>query len=182
MAYARAAAAAGGESDDHEGAEAEEPEEEEQHEVVEEAEGLRLHLSSSSGTGYRNVARKPSGRFGSQIYRHGKHHSLGVFDTAVEAAVAYARAAAAERAPWDQAAAAAEVEEEEDDENKEEEEQQQQQQQEEDEQEEGEDEAEQEQHEVVEEAEGWRLHLSRRTATGYRGVHPTSSAAVESAA
>ena len=60
--------------------------------------------------------------------------------------------------------------------------QQQQQQEEEDEEEEGEDEDEQEQHEVVEEAEGWRLHLSRRTATGYSGVHPTSSAAVESAA
>ena len=59
--------------------------------LVTEAEGLRLHLSSSNATGYENVSRK-GGRF--QAYRRmdGRQCSLGAFATAVEAAVVYARA------------------------------------------------------------------------------------------
>ena len=55
-----------------------------------EAEGLRLHLSSSSATGYLGVFQhSTNGRF----YRHGADGKLvlATFDTAVEAAVAYAR-------------------------------------------------------------------------------------------
>jgi len=59
--------------------------------LVEEAEGLRLHLSSSSSTGYKGVY-EHSGRFVAQDRRGGRNASLGTFDTAVEAAVAYARA------------------------------------------------------------------------------------------
>jgi len=59
--------------------------------VATEAEGLRLHLSSSNATGYENVSRK-GGRF--QAYRRvdGRQCYLGAFATAVEAAVVYARA------------------------------------------------------------------------------------------
>jgi len=59
---------------------------------VAEAEGLRLHLSSSSSTGYAGVSKttRCTGRF------HARHkvggRSLGSFGSAVEAAVAYARA------------------------------------------------------------------------------------------
>ena len=59
--------------------------------VVAEAEGLRLHLSSNS-TGYRGVY-KVNGRF-QAVQMGGKKVSLGCFGTAVEAAVAYARAQA----------------------------------------------------------------------------------------
>ena len=62
--------------------------------VAEEAEGLRLHLSSSNATGYKGVYRL-HGRFHVQHYVDGRCDGLGCFDTAVEAAVAYARAAAA---------------------------------------------------------------------------------------
>ncbi|EOD14494.1 hypothetical protein EMIHUDRAFT_196857 [Emiliania huxleyi CCMP1516] len=70
--------------------------------LVAEAEGLRLHLSSSSSTGYRGVweqypgifgVRKCGGRFQAAHSAGGKQVHLGYFDTAVEAAVAYARAA-----------------------------------------------------------------------------------------
>ncbi|EOD22356.1 hypothetical protein EMIHUDRAFT_116813 [Emiliania huxleyi CCMP1516] len=66
---------------------------EQREEVATEAEGLRLHLSSSSATGYKGVYRQASGRFEAQ-HSVGKKRmvSLGNFDTAVEAAVAYARA------------------------------------------------------------------------------------------
>jgi len=63
--------------------------------VAEEAEGLRLHLSSSNATGYRGVYEYSTGRFQAQHYVDGRRDSLGCFDTAVEAAAAYARAAAA---------------------------------------------------------------------------------------
>jgi len=57
------------------------------------AEGLRLHLSSRSSTGYKGVHIKPSsGRFQAQQTVKGRSTSIGVFDSAVEAAVAYARA------------------------------------------------------------------------------------------
>ena len=62
--------------------------------VVEEAEGWRLHLSSSTPSGYKNVL-TAQGCFRAQITRNGKHQYLGTFGTAVEAAVVYARAAAA---------------------------------------------------------------------------------------
>ncbi|EOD27574.1 hypothetical protein EMIHUDRAFT_235566 [Emiliania huxleyi CCMP1516] len=58
--------------------------------LVTEAEGMRLYLSSN-GTGYRGV-RKDSGRFQARHRVDGRRDSLGTFDTAVEAAVAYARA------------------------------------------------------------------------------------------
>jgi len=58
-----------------------------------EAEGLRLHVLTSSATGYKGVRKQASGRFRAEHSAgHGKQNSLGIFDTAVEAAVAYARA------------------------------------------------------------------------------------------
>ena len=60
--------------------------------MVTEAEGLRLHLSSRSSTGYENVSKEPSGRFRAQHKVDGRQVAIGFFDTAVEAAVAYARA------------------------------------------------------------------------------------------
>jgi len=61
--------------------------------VVAEAEGSRLHLSSNSSTGYRGVQMASTGRFQARHSVDGKDVSLGYFDTAVEAAVAYARVA-----------------------------------------------------------------------------------------
>ena len=57
-----------------------------------EAEGLRLHLSSSNSTGYKNVGEHP-GRFQAKRVVDGRMVYIGSFDTAVEAAVAYARTA-----------------------------------------------------------------------------------------
>ena len=61
--------------------------------VVTEAEGLHLHLSGSSSTGYKCVY---SGYKCARFYTHhrvdGRLVHLGTFDTAVEAAVVYARA------------------------------------------------------------------------------------------
>ena len=54
------------------------------------AEGLRLHLSSNA-TGYKGV-QEHSGRFQAKRKVDGKVVYIGDFDTAVEAAVAYARA------------------------------------------------------------------------------------------
>jgi len=59
-------------------------------EVVPQAEGLRLHLSSN-GTGYKGVNRQRD-KFNAGCVFDGTHKHLGTFDTAVEAAVAYARA------------------------------------------------------------------------------------------
>ena len=59
---------------------------------VAEAEGMRLHLSRNSSTGYRGVS-KSHNRFIVQYTVNGRHNKLaGSFGTAVEAAVAYARA------------------------------------------------------------------------------------------
>ena len=59
--------------------------------VVEEAAGMRLHLANrDSSTGYRGV-RPHQGRFQAKRQVDGKHTYLGMFDTAVEAAVAYAK-------------------------------------------------------------------------------------------
>ena len=63
--------------------------------IVAEAEGLQLHLSSSSSSGYKGVVKRVSGRFEAQRKVGGRAVSLGTFDSAVEAAVAYARAVAA---------------------------------------------------------------------------------------
>jgi len=115
---------------------------------VEEAEGLRLHLSSRSQSGYKGVyfstpdktsQRKP---WRAVSTWDGKATQLGRFSSAVEAAVAYARAQAraadGNAAQSKSAAQPAPTE---------------------------------EQAEVVEEAEGLRLHLSSRTASGYKGVY-----------
>ena len=60
--------------------------------VATEAEGLRLHLSNNSNTGYKGVYYKQaSGRFDAQHRVHSKDVHIGTFDTAIEAAVAYAR-------------------------------------------------------------------------------------------
>jgi len=115
VAYAVAYAAAEAEAEEGEGeeeeegveGEEEEGEEEEEEEAVEEAaataaaaagetpvaeaEGLQLHLSSSSATGYKGVCHSGDGfRAGHRVGGISKH--IGTFDTAVEAAVAYARA------------------------------------------------------------------------------------------
>ena len=60
---------------------------------VEESEGIKLFLSSRSPTGYRGV-RKERSRFRAEVWTKGKHRNLGTFPTAVEAAVAYAKAVA----------------------------------------------------------------------------------------
>ena len=64
--------------------------------VVDEAEGLQLHLSASASSGYKGVNSIASGRWQARIRRGHNHDNpltLGTFDTAVEAAVAYAHAA-----------------------------------------------------------------------------------------
>ena len=64
-------------------------------EVEAESEGLRLHLSGTSSSGYRGVSHAKAGaqrRFRAYRASGGRQVSLGLFDTAVEAAVAYARA------------------------------------------------------------------------------------------
>ncbi|EOD41433.1 hypothetical protein EMIHUDRAFT_448797 [Emiliania huxleyi CCMP1516] len=89
------------------------------------AEGLRLHLSSSNATGYKGVY-EHSGRFKAQRRVGGRLGSIGKFDTAVEAAVAYARAVGEYQPPAPPT--------------------------------------------VATEAEGLRLHLSSSGGTGYKGV------------
>ena len=62
--------------------------------VAAETGGVQLHLSSSNATGYKGVyEHRSSGRFWAQRRVGGKLVYLGSFDSAVEAAVAYARAA-----------------------------------------------------------------------------------------
>ena len=75
-------------------------------EVVAEAEGLRLHLSSNSATGYKGVIKNGS-RFQPLPWVDGKKAYLGTFGTAVEAAVAYARAVGEAPGQAEVAAAAA---------------------------------------------------------------------------
>ena len=61
--------------------------------LVAEAEGLKLHLSSRSSTGYKGVRKHTqAGRFVACRYAGSRTIYIGVFDSAVEAAVAYARA------------------------------------------------------------------------------------------
>ena len=61
--------------------------------VVTEAEGLKLHLSSKNATGYLGVY-PARGRFAARLNGRAPdadQHFLGTFDTALEAAVAYAK-------------------------------------------------------------------------------------------
>ena len=59
-------------------------------ELVTEAEGLRLHLSNQSATGYRGVL-LVAGGFKAQVHENETTRHLGSFATAVEAAICYAR-------------------------------------------------------------------------------------------
>ena len=63
---------------------------------VTEVDGIRLHLSSKCTSGYMGVYLRSSGRYEVKIWlggKGGKWHQLGTYDTAVEGALAYARAA-----------------------------------------------------------------------------------------
>ena len=60
-----------------------------------ESEGVRLHLSSATATGYKGVSRKNS-RFAANTHSGCRKIHLGTFDTAVEAALIYARHVAAQ--------------------------------------------------------------------------------------
>ena len=66
--------------------------------VVKEAAGYKLFLSSKSVTGYMGVSKHAAGRFWASYYDSALANtvSLGTYDTAVEAAVAYAKHMAAE--------------------------------------------------------------------------------------
>ena len=116
--------------------------------VVTEAEGFLLHLSDKTNSGYKGVSRTDSGRFRAELtMRTGKQRKtlgLGRFDTAVEAAVAYARAAASSESSASSEPFAL-----------------------------GEGPALCPAHlaDVVLEAEGWHLHLSSKSSTGYKGVY-----------
>ena len=69
------------------------PDERDQPLLAEEAEGLKLHLSSGSTTGYKGVRKHTqAGRFEARHCAGSRTIYIGVFDSAVEAAVAYARA------------------------------------------------------------------------------------------
>ena len=70
--------------------------------VVREAEGLQLHLSASNASGYKGVKTPDStgGGWAAEAPRQGgARRYLGTFETAVAAAVAYARAVAAPPQP-----------------------------------------------------------------------------------
>ena len=62
----------------------------EEEELLEEVDGIKLHLSSNNATGYKGVFAQ-HGRFQAALSSNGNRHSIGYFPTAVEAAVAYAR-------------------------------------------------------------------------------------------
>ena len=57
---------------------------------MKQVDGVRLHLSRRSSTGYSGVYPR-SGRFRAQLRSDGKQTLTGTYDTAVEAAVAYAK-------------------------------------------------------------------------------------------
>ena len=60
---------------------------------VKEAEGYKLFLASNNDTGYLNVFKHPNGKFQATYWDSElvKQAHLGPYDTAVEAAVAYAK-------------------------------------------------------------------------------------------
>ena len=72
----------------------EDDDDEEEEALLAEAEGLKLHFSSGSTTGYKGVRKHTQqvGRFEACRYAGSRTIYIGVFDSAVEAAVAYARA------------------------------------------------------------------------------------------
>ena len=76
---------------------------------VKEVGGYKLFLSKTSATGYMGV-REQNGRFQARRKVDGKYVHIGVYDTAVEAAVAYAKHAAGEEVVRPVPAAAMEVE------------------------------------------------------------------------
>ena len=82
----------GGEEEDDDDDDEEEEEEAEEEALLAEAEGLKLHLSSGSTTGYKGVRKhtQQTGRFEARRYEGSRTIYIGVFDSAVEAAVAYA--------------------------------------------------------------------------------------------
>ena len=53
----------------------------------------KLKVHSNNTSGYRGVTKRASGRFNTGIRINGKKTSLGMFDTAIEAALAYDQAA-----------------------------------------------------------------------------------------
>ena len=65
-------------------------EEEASGEVVAEAEGYTLRLSEKSATGYEGVS-KDGGRYQARVRSGGRKVHIGYYNTAVEAAVEYAR-------------------------------------------------------------------------------------------
>ena len=78
--------------------------------VASEVDGVRLHVSDRSATGYKGVYNnsKSPGHFSAEISVSGKTKRLGdKFGTAVEAAIAYAEAYAAAEAAAAKAAEAA---------------------------------------------------------------------------
>ena len=131
-------------------------EEEEEADLVEEAEGLKLHLNPRAATGYRGVQFCRDGRPKPFIARDCETH-LGAFATAVEAAVRYARHVQQQQQQPE--AMEAEAMEEEAAETEEEEAAAE---------EAVEEEAEEaeEAEALVQEAEGLQLHLSSRSSTG----------------
>ena len=62
------------------------------------SEGLELVLSSNSETGFKGVYRKQSGKYPVTIHENGSMRYLGIFATAEEAALRYARYVGAARA------------------------------------------------------------------------------------
>ena len=53
---------------------------------------LQLHLSATNPTGYKGVyVKRGTGRFEAKVCSHGQLHHIGNFDTALQAAEAYAR-------------------------------------------------------------------------------------------
>ena len=60
--------------------------------ALDECDGLQLHLSATNPTGYKGVyVKRGTGRFEAKVCSHGQLHHIGNFDTALEAAEAYAR-------------------------------------------------------------------------------------------
>ena len=63
-------------------------------EAVKEADGYKLFVSDKNPTGYMGVFQQQNGRFEAKRKVGGKYVYIGTYDTAVEAAVAYAKHAA----------------------------------------------------------------------------------------
>jgi len=59
--------------------------------IVTEVEGQQLHLAPGTSTGYKGVFSRSKGSYGARVTRNGESIRLGVFNTAIEAAVAYAK-------------------------------------------------------------------------------------------